>query len=371
MTVGGSVPTAETFATPPEPGPVVTLDDLVERLRLLKVWAGDPSFERITERVNDEWRAAGRPSGELAKKTTAVDCFRPGRRRLNTDLVVAVVQALHPDVGYVTQRRQALRVAGGEIAAASQVRVQDSLPQDLPEFTGRTGELDRLRQAVSRGEADAGAVVISAIEGMAGVGKTQLAVHAAHTLLNDNSFGRVLFVNLRVFHPDPAEPPADPSAVLDGFLRLLGVPGGQIPHDLDARTAAYRDRLAGSRTLVVLDNAADAEQAGPLVAATPGCLTLITSRRSLAGLPHTTHVAVDVFTPEESAAFLARAVGEISGGADPPAAARIARSCSHLPLALGLVAAHMRRQARLDTDRPRHERASQIAEEIGDRLGEL
>ena len=76
---------------------------------------------------------------------------------------------------------------------------------------------------------------------MAGVGKTQLAVHAGHLLARERPFDRVLFVNLRGFHPDPAQPPADPAAVLDGFLRLLGVPGQQIPHDLAARTAAYRD----------------------------------------------------------------------------------------------------------------------------------
>ena len=110
-------------------------------------------------------------------------------------------------------------------------------------------------------------MVVSAIEGMAGVGKTQLAVHAGHLLTREKPFDRVLFVNLRGFHPDPAQPPADPAAVLDGFLRLLGVPGQQIPHDLAARTAAYRDRLAGTRTLVVLDNAADAEQVRPLLPA--------------------------------------------------------------------------------------------------------
>jgi hypothetical protein len=82
--------------------------------------------------------------------------------------VLAVVQALHPDTGYLALWRQALRVVGGEIEAVSQARVQDSLPQDLPGFTGRTGELDRLRHAARVGEA----VVISAIEGMAGVGKT-------------------------------------------------------------------------------------------------------------------------------------------------------------------------------------------------------
>ena len=147
-------------------------------------------------------------------------------------------------------------------------------------------------------------MVISAIEGMAGVGKTQLAdPRRTPARPGEQPFDRVLFVNLRGFHPDPAQPPADPAAVLDGFLRLLGVPGQQIPHDLDARTAAYRDRLAGTRTLVVLDNAADADQVRPLLPGTrPGCLTLVTSRRSLTDLHPATHLTVDVFTPDEAVA---------------------------------------------------------------------
>src|SRR5688572_25006307 len=129
-----------TFTVIPDPGRARSLDELIEELRSLKIWAGDPSYEAITGRVNRAWAAAGRPAGELTKKATVVDCFKPGRRRLNTDLVIAVVQALHPDVGYVTQWRQALQVIGGETRAASQVQVQDTLPQDLVGFTGRTAE---------------------------------------------------------------------------------------------------------------------------------------------------------------------------------------------------------------------------------------
>jgi hypothetical protein len=136
------------FQLLPDPGRASTLDDLVERLRLLKVWAGDPSYEWITGRVNAAWRAAGRPAGELVGKTTVVSCFRTGRRRVNPDLVAAVVAALHSDVGYVAQWRQALRVIGGQGQAAAQVRVQDTLPPDLPGFTGRASELKRLREAL-------------------------------------------------------------------------------------------------------------------------------------------------------------------------------------------------------------------------------
>jgi tetratricopeptide (TPR) repeat protein len=335
-------PPVDTFADLPDPGQAGTLDDLVERLRLLKVWAGGPSYEWITGRVNAAWAATGRPAGDLVGKTTVVDCFRPGRRRLNIDLVVAVVQALHPDVGYATQWRQALRVISGETRAASQVRVLDRLPPELAGFTGRATELARLRRALHHGTTVGGAVVISAIAGMAGVGKTQLAIHAGYLLAREKAFDRALFVNLRGFHPDPAQPPADPAAVLDGFLRLLGVPGQQIPHDLAARTAAYRARLAGTRTLVVLDNAADADQVRPMLPETAGCPVLVTSRRSLTALDPATHLRVDVFSPDEAVAFLTRAAPRVPVGQDPSAAARIARRCGYLPLALGLVTGHMR-----------------------------
>jgi tetratricopeptide (TPR) repeat protein len=329
---------AERFAALPDPGQAATLADLVERLRLLKVWAGDPSYECIKDRVNSAWVAAGRSAGELARKTTVVDCFRPGRRRLNAELVVAVVQALHPDVGYVAQWRQALRVVGGEVEAAGQVRVHATLPRDLASFTGRATELRRLRSALHE---ERGAVVISAIEGMAGVGKTQLAVHAGHLLARERPFDRVLFVNLRGFHPDPAQPPADPAAVLDGFLRVLGMPGHRIPHDLPARSAAYRERLAGTRVLVVLDNATGEDQVRPLLPDTPGCVALVTSRRRIVGLP-TTNIEVGVLSPGEALDFLARAAPGVLAGHDPTAAARIVRCCGHLPLALGLVAGHNR-----------------------------
>ncbi|HEX6345244.1 ATP-binding protein [Umezawaea sp.] len=327
------------FAVLPDPGRAETLDDLVDRLRSLKVWAGDPSYGTIKDRVNAAWTAAGRPAGDLVGKTTVVDCFRSGRRRLSTDLVLAIVWTLHPDEGYVAQWRQALRVISGEISAAAQVRVRDALPPDLAGFTGRAAELDRLDRVPS---GDGEPVVISAIEGMAGVGKTRLAVHHAHRLLRREPFDRVLFVDLRGFHPDPAQPPADPAAVLDGFLRLLGVPGHEVPHDVTERAAVYRDRLAGTRALVVLDNAATEDQVRPLLPDSPGCTVLITSRRHLTDLKPAHHLAVDVFTPDEARWFLGDAVPDVPVGPSQDAVDRIAARCGHLPLALGLVAGHIR-----------------------------
>ncbi|HEY0534360.1 MAG TPA: tetratricopeptide repeat protein [Actinoplanes sp.] len=325
------------FASLPDPGAADSLDGVADGLRQLKIWAGEPSYETIKDRINGVWRTAGRPAGELARRATVADCFKAGRRRLNTELVIAIVRALHPDPGYAAQWQQALRVIGGEAKASAQVRVQGSLPQDLPGFVGRTVELDLLRRALAHGP-----VAISAIAGMAGVGKTQLAIHAGHRFTAEGLFDRVLFVNLRGFHPDAAQPPADPAAVLDGFLRQLGVSGQRIPHDRPARTAMFRTLLAGTRTLVVLDNAASVDQVRPLLPATPGCPALITSRRDLGDLDDVTRLVVDVFTAGEAVAFLTRAARGTPVGGDPAAAARIARRCGYLPLALGIVAGHIR-----------------------------
>ena len=312
----------------PDPGRAATIDDVVTSLRALKVWAGDPSYEVIRGRVDEAWQAAGRPAAEAARRTTIADCFKTGRRRLNADLVIAIVRALHPEPGYQAQWQQALRVVAGEAGASAQVRVLDELPAPLPGFTGRVAEIDRLRAASS---------AVAAISGMAGVGKTQLAVRVGHALAADKPFDRVLFVNLRGFHPDPSQPPADPDAVLDGFLRVLGLPGHRVPHDRPGRLAAYRELLAGRRVLVVLDNAADADQARPLLPETAGCLAIVTSRRLLTGLGGT-QLTLDVFTPPEAVALVTGApVGD-----DPLAAERIARRCGYLPLALGLVVGQIR-----------------------------
>ncbi|MBU2665307.1 hypothetical protein KOI35_17520 [Actinoplanes bogorensis] len=306
------------FAALPDPGQAQTLDEVAGCLRLLKAWAGNPSYEAIAARVN-----AVRPAGEQVGKTTVVDCFRAGRRRLDADLVVAVVEALHADTGYTIQWRQALRVVSGETRAEAQVRVQDALPPLQP------GYVERAAFAPAP---------VTVLSGMAGSGKTRLAVHHAHRLAAD----RVLSVNLRGSHPD--QPPVEPGAVLDGFLRLLGVPGQHLPHGLTALAAAFRARLAGTRSLILLDDAVSDTQVRPLLPDVPGSVTLITSRRRLGGLVGAAHVPVGVFTEAEARAFLAAAVPEIPAGPDPGAADRIAATCGYLPLALSLVAEHMRRR---------------------------
>jgi tetratricopeptide (TPR) repeat protein len=335
------------LAALPDPGGARTLDELVDRLRLLKAWSGAPSYETIKDRVNASWQGSGRPPADMTAKSTVADCFKRGRRRVDAELVVAVVAAMHPDPGYVAQWRQALRVVLSEIDAAGQVRVHDTLPDDLAHFTGREEALAALWEATGPpggfgdgGVADeepAGCVV--ALEGMPGVGKTRLAVHFGHLLLRRLPFDHVLFVDLRGVHAD--QPPVAPGAVLDGFLRLLGVPGAGIPHDLDRREAAYRQQVAGRRMLVVLDNAADEAQVRRLLPRSPGYAAIVTSRRSLAGLEAATRLTLDVFTPGEALSLLTRVAPTLPAGDDPEALLRVARRCAYLPLALDLVGTHM------------------------------
>ncbi|WP_203903672.1 ATP-binding protein [Virgisporangium aliadipatigenens] len=321
-----------TPADPPDPGLARSLDELVGCLRALKLWAGDPSFETITRRINARGEAAGRPAHESARRGTVVDCFKTGRRRINGELVLAVVRALHDDTSYLAHWRQALRVSLAETAAAAQVRVLDRLPEGVAAFTGRRAELALITAR------DAGVCVLV---GMAGVGKTRLAVHAGHLLAAQRRFDTTLFVDLRGFHPDPGQPPAEPAAVLDGFLRLLGLSGHEIPHGVEARSALFRERLTHRRTLVVLDNAAGEEQVRPLLPPGPGSFTLVTSRRRITGPPGTAHVDVDVFSEDDAERLLAGAVPSVAVGSDSAAYRRVARRCGHLPLALSVVAGQM------------------------------
>jgi tetratricopeptide (TPR) repeat protein len=333
-------------AGPPDPGLSRSLDELVACLRALKLWAGDPSYETITRRVNRRLQAEARPADELARRGTVVDCFKTGRRRINSDLVVAVVQALHDETAYLTHWRQALRVSLAETTAAAQVRVLDRLPDDVATFTGRDDETAQLRQlarqTVVTGAGTSSEIshspLVCVLAGMAGVGKTQLAVHAGHLLVAEGRFDTTLFVNLRGFHADPRQPPAEPAAVLDGFLRLLGLSGHEIPHGLQARSALFRERLTGRRALIILDNAAAEEQVRPLLPGGAGALMLITSRRRLDDLDAEVHLDVDLFSADEAEQLLVRSVPGVAIGPDQDAHRRVALRCGYLPLALSVVA---------------------------------
>lgn len=219
-------------------------------------------------------------------------------------------------------------------------------PRQLPAaarcFTGRRDELDHiisLLDSPRSADVPGAAVVISAIDGMAGVGKTALAVHAAYRLADAFPDGH-LFVDLHGY--TKGFPPREPAAALGSLLQALGVPAPQIPRDLEECAALYRHRLAGTRTLIVLDNALEEAQVRPLLPGAPGCLVLITSRRRLKGLHDAHVVALDVLPEADAVALLRMLISPADAAADEPALAEIVEFCGRLPLALRIVGALLR-----------------------------
>ncbi|MEU1181134.1 BTAD domain-containing putative transcriptional regulator [Streptomyces sp. NPDC005820] len=243
-----------------------------------------------------------------------------------------------------------LRDAHDALAAHAAPHAQDTpaalphvtpsqLPYDLPLFTGRRAELDEVLALFDAELPRPGTVVIGAVGGMAGVGKTTLAVHWAHRIADRFPDGQ-LYVNLRGF--DPSGAVLEPGEAVRGFLDALGVPPERVPRGPDAQTALYRSLLAGRRVLVVLDNARDAAHVQPLLPGSPGCLTIVTSRDELPGLvaAHGARsLTLHPFDADQTRAFLVRRLGAARVAAEPRAAGEIGALCAGLPLALACVAA--------------------------------
>ena len=219
------------------------------------------------------------------------------------------------------------RAVPGGVAAATR-----TLPRDIASFTGRQQELEQLTKAV----AGAGGVVgIHAIGGMAGVGKTAFAVHAAHRLADRFPGGQIF---LPLHGHTPGQRPVDPADALASLLLTAGVAPAQIPPGLEARMALWRDRLAGRQLLLILDDAVGSEQVLPLLPGSGGSLVLVTSRRHLTGLEDATAVSLDTLPPGEAAALLVRLAGRAGLSPADPRVAEIVRLCGFLPLAIGMVA---------------------------------
>ncbi|MFF4650464.1 BTAD domain-containing putative transcriptional regulator [Streptomyces sp. NPDC001380] len=209
-----------------------------------------------------------------------------------------------------------------------------SLPYDLPDFTGRGDERERLIDMAAPGAR----VKIISLEGMGGCGKTTLAVRTAHAVSAHYPDGQ-LWIDLGGF--TPGQLPLDPSVALDVLLRTVGVPGERIPDGLLARISLWRVTTANRRLLVLLDNACSAEQVQPLLPAAPGSLVLITSRVRLSELDGAQVVPVDVMSPDDSRQLLVRALGEERVAAEPRAVDELIDLCGRLPLALRICAGRL------------------------------
>ena len=226
------------------------------------------------------------------------------------------------------------KAAGAFAAAATR-----ALPRDIASFTGRQAELAQVMRALAETPGGGGVVGIHAIDGMAGIGKTTFAVHAAHRLAGAFPDGQ-FFLPLHAH--TPGQRPVGPADALASLLLTAGVPAGQIPPGLDARAGRWRDHVAGKKILLLLDDAASQEQIQPLLPGTAGSLVLVTSRRRLTALHDAAVISLGTLPPAEAATLLVRLAARPGLRAKDAAVSEITRLCAYLPLAIGMLASQLR-----------------------------
>ncbi|GIH04196.1 SARP family transcriptional regulator [Rhizocola hellebori] len=295
-----------------------------------------PYHERLREHMMLAFFRSGRQADalDLYRRTHALMVSElgvepgPGLQRLH-----AAILRADPDL---------LRAPGAVPDAAGRapefVRPRQ-LPAEVNGFTGRQDQLDALHAFDRLGD-QSSLLVITAIGGSAGVGKTALAVRWAHQATDRYPDGQ-LFLDLRGHAPGRA---MSPDEALTSLLGALNIKPERIPQATGEAAALYRSLLSDRRMLIVLDNAHSVEQVRPLIPGGPGCLVLVTSRERLGGLmarEGAHHLTLDVLTPDEAQLLLERTVGHARVRAEPAAAAQIARLCAYLPLALRVAAARI------------------------------
>ncbi|GIF08933.1 AfsR/SARP family transcriptional regulator [Actinoplanes siamensis] len=241
---------------------------------------------------------------------------------------------LEPGQAFVAAERAILRADAAPGERDVPRVVPALLPPDIADFTGRASEVARLDEVLARGGPPGPVVTIT---GMGGVGKSTLAVHAAHRAAHAYPDGR-LYARLHGTEAHPAEP----GDVLARFLRALGVDERAIPIDLTERADAYRSRTAGRRVLVVLDDAADEAQIRPLLPGDGACAALVTSRSGLDGLAGAERLQLGVFSDEEAVTLLGRVAAAHRVSGEPTESAAILRLVGRLPLAVRIVGARLR-----------------------------
>ncbi|MEV0425546.1 NB-ARC domain-containing protein [Micromonospora sp. NPDC050495] len=333
------------------------LEQLCLDLRQLRLQAGGPSLRDLADLVGISKSQLGSilsgqvrrlPDWDVVKGLVeAVRKYSADRGRLGQlSLTTGVDEFWRPRYAAVEHafsyrqihRSETLRIPEPAPPEPHPPAVPHQLPPAVSHISGRSAELAAL-DAVIAPDAPAGCAVIAVIGGMAGVGKTALAVHWAHQVAGRFPDGQ-LYVNLRGCDPDG--PPMPPDAVVRDFLTALGVPAGQIPATTAARIALYRSLLYNRRMLLVLDNAHTVEQVRPLLPASSGCLVLVTSRSRMAGLiaaDGARSVMLDVLAVDAAGDLLARRLGAHRVAAEPHAVRDVVERCGGLPLALVLVAA--------------------------------
>ncbi len=308
-------------------------DPVADLLRLSEV---HPLRERFQAQLMQALYRTGRSSEALA-------VFRRFRLRLIDDLGVEPgpeLQRLHQRI-LVDDPGLRCRPGTGDAAVATPrkpdaapqavVAAPRTLPADVPDFVGRDDLLLRMDGVLT----DRGSPAVLVLAGIAGAGKTALAVHWAHRAATRFPDGQI-YVDLRGWS---AGPPTPPLIALTFCLRLLGLPAALMPADLDDAIAAYRTLLAGRRLLLVLDNARTAEQVRPLLPAGDTCVTLVTSRDRLTGLVALNHAARLTVSPLTRDAAVALLRSALKHRSDDAALSALAESCGRLPLALRVASA--------------------------------
>lgn len=331
----GSADAAPT-GPPPVPELVTGPDDITRGLRELRGWAGSPSFSAIVRAVSTARRHRGVPASEATPgRVTVYDCFRDGRRRLDPSLVVDVAAALGADRAQQIQWRQSVAAALSPSQGVGTAPI--TADPDAPAgFVGRRAELDLL---VGGGS---GPLRSALVEGMPGVGKSSLALQAAHGLLGAGRVGRILLVHLRGYVP--GLPAVRPDSVVDAVLRLL-LPRSAIPPDPTGRAEAWRDLLRAQALALVLDDAASAEQVLPLLPGPGSAATVIlTSRTRLELGPDVERIALRELDAADAIRLLRPETrpedAERPAGAED-ALRSLCAATGHLPLALDLLARRM------------------------------
>jgi DNA-binding SARP family transcriptional activator len=221
----------------------------------------------------------------------------------------------------------------------ARARAPSLLPIDIADFTGRSEQITKMGRHLvrpAREDHPSQAVPVVVVVGKGGVGKTSLAVHASHGMIEHFADGQ-LFADLHGW----AANPVGPMQILERFLRVLGVSSTQIPEGLDERAEVYRSLLSGRKILVVLDDAASESSVRPLLPGSAGAAVLITSRRRLPGIPGAVHIELDVFDAEKSLDLLASIIGTERVESQRDMAEAVAERCGYLPLALRIAGARL------------------------------
>lgn len=315
---------------------------------LTQAVADNPLREQLRELLMLALYRAGR-------QAEALDVYSDAYRVLDEELGITPGAALRELQSAILRADPALELPArrdntGPPAAPLPLPAQ--LPPDIPDFTGRAAEIAEITGLLS---APGSRAPVVGLTGLGGMGKSALAVHAAR-LMSDRFPGGQVYADLGAGR----DAPADPAEVLAGFLRASGVRTGDIPPGMDQRAALWRTILAGRNMLIMLDDAASAEQVRHLLPAAAGSAGIVTSWRRITGLPGVHWVKVDAMTPEDSLHLLARIVGADRIAAERGAAGRLAAACSHQPLAVRVAAARL-------LDRPLWS-VAQVAAQLDDDL---